>query len=113
MSKLTDEDAEAVRSWLNRHEFQHVSSVGGDGTRFGDRQDVWERAGTLIRVTRDRGQWWYDMSRAGTDSWLDVDTVVGAMGYKQAQPAERVAVVASSVDDRVYGALLSAELHSH
>jgi hypothetical protein len=47
-----------------------------------------------------------------TDSWLDVDTV-GATGYKQTQPAERVAVVASSVDDRVYGALLSAGLHSH
>lgn len=112
MSELTDEDAEAVRNWLDRHQFQHVSSVGGDTTGFGDRQDVWERSGTLIRLTRDRSQWWYDVSRSGTDCWLDVDSVVAAMGYKQTVPVERVANVASSIDDRMFGALRTSERHS-
>jgi hypothetical protein len=52
------------------------------------------------------------MSRAGTGYWLDVDTVSGAMGYKLAAPVERVAFIASSIDDRVFGALLTVERHS-
>lgn len=112
MSKLTDEDAKDVRYWLGRHEFEHVSSVGGGTTAFGNCQDVWEQNGTLIRVTRDRGQSWYHISRTGATSWLDVDTVAGAMGYKLTAPVERVAYVATSINDRVFGALIAAEPHS-
>lgn len=112
MSQLTDEDAEDVRHWLSRNAFKHLSSVGGDTTGFGDRHDIWERDGTLIRLTRDRGQWWYDMSRTGIGSWLDVDTVSAAMGYKLTAPVERVADIASSIDDRDFGALLTVERHS-
>lgn len=43
MSELTVDEAEAVRSWLERHQFEHVSTVGGDSAAFGDRQDIWER----------------------------------------------------------------------
>jgi hypothetical protein len=57
MSTLTDDEVEAVRGWLDHHQFEHVSSVRGDSAAFGDRQDVWERDGTVLRVTRDRGQW--------------------------------------------------------
>lgn len=112
MSTLTAEDAEGVRDWLGRNQFEHVSSIGGYTTGFGDRQDIWERNGTLVRVTKDRGQWWYDMSRTGTSAWLDVDTVAGAMGYKLTAPVERLAYIASSIDDRVFEALLAAEQHS-
>jgi hypothetical protein len=109
VAELNDEDAEEVRRWLDRNQFQHISSIGGDSAGFGDRQDVSERDGTLIRLTRDRGQWWYDMSRSNANVWLDVDSVAAAMGYKQTAPVERVDVVASSVDDRVFGALRPAE----
>jgi hypothetical protein len=105
MSELADEEVAAVQSWLDRHQFEHVSSVGGDSEGFGDRQDVWERDRTLLRITRDRGQWWYDLSRSGTNVWLDVDGVAGAMGFKSTAPVERVADVASSIDDRVFVAL--------
>jgi hypothetical protein len=112
VSALTDEDAEAVRSWLERHQFEHVSTVGGDSAPFGDRQDIWERRDTLFRVTRDRGQWWYDLSRSGAEIWLDVDGVAGAMGSKSTEPVERVADVASSIDDRVFEALSSIVRHA-
>jgi hypothetical protein len=108
MSELTDEDAGDVRDWLDRNQFQHVSSLGGDTTAFGDRQDVWERDGTLVRLSHDRGQRWYDMSRSGTNAWLDVDSVAAAMGYKLTTPVERVADVASSIDDRVLATLRTA-----
>src|SRR4051794_16348897 len=108
MAELTDEDAEAVRHWLGSNRFQHISTAGGGSAAFGDRQDAWERDGTLVRLTRDRGQWWYDMSRSGTDDWLDVDAVTAAMGYKQTAPVERVEVVAASIDDRVFGSLCAA-----
>lgn len=112
VSELTVEEAEAVRGWLARHEFEHVSSIGGDSATFSDRQDVWERAGTLLRLTRDRGQWWYDLSRAGSTVWLGVDGVAGALGVKVDAPVERVAAVASSIDDRVFDALRDQVRHS-
>lgn len=62
-------------------------------------------SGTRFRLTRDRGQWWYDISRDGADLWLDVDGVAGAMGSKSTIPVERVADLASSIDDRVFVAL--------
>ena len=112
MAELTDEDAGAVRQWLERNQFRHVSTIGGDCAGFGDRQDVWERAGTLVRLTRDRGQWWYDVSRSATNDWLDVDSVTGALGYKQTAPVERVQVVAGRLDDRVFSALRAAVRHT-
>src|SRR4051794_6725293 len=72
MTELTAEEARALRGWLNTHQFQTVSSIGGDSAPFGDRQEVWERDGTLIHLTRDRGQWWYDLSRRSTNVWLDI-----------------------------------------
>ncbi|WP_310526522.1 hypothetical protein [Nocardioides sp.] len=112
MSDLTDEEAEAVGGWLDRHEFEKVSSRGEDSSPFGDRQDVWERDGTLVRLTRDRGQWWYDLSQDGTDVWLNVDAVAGASGSKATAPIDRVADVTGSIDDRVFSALSASLRHS-
>ena len=112
MSDLTDDEADAVGGWLDRHEFEKVSSRGGDSSPFGDRQDVWERDGTLVRLTRDRGQWWYDVSRHGANVWLDVDSVAGALGSKSTAPVDRVADVTGSIDDRVFGALSASIRHA-
>jgi hypothetical protein len=112
MAELTDEDAEAVRPWRKGHQFDHVSTAGGDTAGFGDRQDVWERNGTLVRLTRERSQWWYDISRTGTDDWLDADEVTAAMRNKRTAPVERVQVVAASINDRVFGALRTTVRHS-
>lgn len=112
MAELTNKDAEAVSRWLDLNKFKHVSSTGEDSAAFGDRQELWERDGTLIRLTRDRGQWFYDVSRREAESWLDVDSVASAMGFKQTAPIERIEVVASAIDDRVFGALSSAVRHA-
>lgn len=111
MADLTDDEAKEVRSWLNRNQFSRLSSVGGDTTAFGDRRDIWERDGVLFRLTRDRGQWWYDLSRASADVWLDVDDVAGALGSKSHAPVGRVAEVAS-IDDRVFPALTASVRHA-
>lgn len=111
MSELTAEEAETVRGWLRRNRFENVSSVGGDSAGFGDRQEVWERDGTLFRLTCDRGQWWCDLSRSGADLWLDVDGVAGASGSTSTALVERVADVAS-VDDRKFSALSTVVRHS-
>lgn len=112
MSELTVEEAGAVRGWLERNQFEHASHVGGDSVAFGDRQDVWERSGTLFRLTCDRGQWWYDLSRSGTGVWLDVDDVAGAMRFKSTVPVERVADIAGYLDDRVFDALHTGMRHA-
>lgn len=112
MSGLTDEEADAVGGWLGRHEFEKVSSIGGDSSPFGDRQDLWERDGTLVRLTRDRGQWWYDLSQGAASVWLDVDAVADALGSKLTAPVDRVADVVGSIDGRVFGALSASIRHS-
>jgi hypothetical protein len=112
VSELSEVEVEAIRKWLVRNQFDHVSGVGGDSAPFGDSQDVWERDGTLLRLARDRGQWWYDLSRSGTAVWLDVDAVAAASGCKSVVPVERVADVVGWVDDRVFAALATAVRHS-
>lgn len=104
MSKLTEGEASAVREWLGRNQFENVERTGGDSAPFGDQREVWERDGTLFRLTRDRGQWWYDLSRRGAGHWLDVDSVAGAVQSKSQAPVERVADVAS-IDDRLFSAI--------
>lgn len=105
MGKLSTEDAAAIRAWLGRNQFQQVSSIGGDTAPFGDRQEVWQRDGSLIRLTSDRGEWFYDFSRHGAGFWLDIDEVVSAMRWKQHDPIERVELVASAIDDRLLASL--------
>jgi hypothetical protein len=102
MGPLTDDEARAVGSWLDRHQFEKASSIEEGTARFGDTQVVWERDGTLVRLTRDRGQWWCDLSRRSAAAWLDIDAVAGAMGSKSSPPVDRVADVAESIDDRVF-----------
>jgi hypothetical protein len=91
---------------------QTLSHVGGDSGAFGDRQEVWERSGTLFRLSRDRGQWWCYISRSGTGVWLDADAVAGAMGLKTTAPIERVADIAGHIDDRVFAALRPSMRHA-
>jgi hypothetical protein len=91
VSELTVAAAGDVRSWLDRNQFERISTVGGGAAGFGDRQEVWERDGTLFRLPRDRGQWWYDLSRSGSRMWFDVDDAAAALGSKSTDPVERVA----------------------
>lgn len=104
VSELTEDEAANVRDWLGRNQFENVESTGGDSAPSGDRQEVWERDGTLIRLAWDRGQWWYDVSRNGAGHWLDVDGVAAELGWKSTAPAERVAHVAR-IDDRKFSAV--------
>lgn len=112
MSGLGDEEAEAVRGWLAHNNFVHVSKDRSDPPLF-DRQDVWERDGTLVRLSRDRsGQWRYDLSRNDAGPWLDVDRIAAALGCDAPVPVERLAEVAASMNDRVFGALSNTLRHS-
>jgi hypothetical protein len=105
MTEITADEAVAGRAWLGRNQFDLVSTRGGKDAAFGDQQEVWVRDGTLIRLTRDRGQWWADVSRQDTDVWLDAFEVGGALGEKSQLFEHRLAT-AAIVDDRVFGALV-------
>ena len=80
MAKLSDDEAAGVRELISREQFVVESArVSGD---FGEEQQVWERGGALVRLTRDRGQWWCELSRRGWSDWFDVDLVAGALGVE-------------------------------
>jgi hypothetical protein len=112
MFGVSDEEAEGVRKWLDQHLFDHVLSRGGDSAGFGDSQDVWVGDGTLVRLTRDRGQWSCDLSRSGSDVWLDVDRIAAAMGLDSTVPVQRVAELVGSMNDRVFRVLSATLPHS-
>jgi hypothetical protein len=111
MRGLTDEEADALRNWLGS-EFEKVSkgeseSAGSDGG-----QEVWERGGTLVRLTRDHGRWSCDLSRTGKNVWLGIDRIAAAMGYEASVPVVRVAEVVGSMNDRVFDTLRASLPHS-
>ena len=109
--RLTDDDAEAVRKWLEGHQFEHVVSNRGDSSSSGVSLDAWEREGTLVRLRRDRGQWSCDLSRGGS-VWLDLDRIARALGTEPVLPVERVSELATSMNDRMFGALSNTLPHT-
>ncbi len=113
MTELTTDEAEAVVDWLDSHQFKKVSSVGGHLAPFGDSQEVWNRDGTLVRLTRDRGQWWCDLSRSNAKAWLEMDTIAGVMGFESSTPIDRLSELTSLIDDRVFSALRASVQHPH
>jgi hypothetical protein len=95
-----------VRAFVTREQFTVELTTLSEN--FGDEQHVWEQGGALVRLTRDRGQWWCELSRRGWNDWFDVDLVATAFGSKSYWPAERVAeVIHSFADDRMLEPLRS------
>jgi hypothetical protein len=97
MAQLSDEDAAAVRAVVEREQFEldRVTTIGG----FGDEQRVWERDGALVRLTRDRGQWWCELSHRGWTEWFDIDLVAGALGSKSDGVVDRLRDVVGTFTD--------------
>jgi hypothetical protein len=103
---LNDTEARQVRELVVRGEFAVGSARVSEG--FGDEQQVWERDGALVRLTRDRGQWWCDLSHRGWSDWFDVDLAAAALGSKSYGPADRIAdVIDKFTDNRLLEPLLA------
>jgi len=97
---LSDEEAAEVQAFVDREQFtlEFVTTVG----EFGDEQRIWARDGALVRLSRDRGQWWCELSHRGWPDWFDIDVVAGALGSKSYEPADRVSdVIDKFTDDRL------------
>jgi hypothetical protein len=102
--ELSEVEAMQVRELVAREQF--VREEARASSSFGDQLDVWERDGALVRLTRDRGQWWCDLSRRGWSDWFDVDLVAEAFGSKSQSPADRIGdVIGKFADDRLLEAL--------
>lgn len=100
VAELSGDEVAGVRELITREQFV-IESARASGD-FGDEQQVWERGGALVRLTRDRGQWWCELSRRGWRDWFDVDLVAGAFGSRSDGPAERIAdVIDKFADDRM------------
>src|SRR3954462_12842279 len=100
MANLSDEDAARVRAFVEREQFdlEFLTTLGG----FGDEQRVWDRDGALVRLTRDRGQWWCDLSHRGWPDWFDIDLVAGALGSKTNDVVDRLrGVLGAFIDGRL------------
>jgi hypothetical protein len=97
MARLSDEDAAAVRVFVEREQFELdcVTTAGG----FGDEQRVWDRDGALVRLTRDRGQWWCELSHRGWPVWFDIDLVAAALDSKSNDCVDRLGEVVGKFTD--------------
>jgi len=103
---LTDREAEAVASWLRSEQFSTVSRLASP-QHFGNEQTVWSRGQALVRLTRDRGQWWCDLSLSGWTEWFDVDVVAGFFESKE-QGADRRVHLVDELSDRLLDPLRAA-----
>ena len=106
MGVLTDKEAEAVASWLRSEQFSPVSRLVSSED-FGNEQTFWFRGQALVRLTRDRGQWWCDLSSAGWTEWFDVDVVAGFFESKE-QGADRRVPLVDDLSDRLLDPLRAA-----
>ena len=97
MASLSEGDAARVRAFVEREQFdlEFLTTIGG----FGDEQRVWDREGALVRLTRDRGQWWCDLSHRGSPDWFDIDLVAAALGSKSNDVVDRVGGVIGAFTD--------------
>lgn len=104
VAELNDDEAREVRRFVEREHFLVDSTITIGG--FGDEQRVWERDGALVRLTKDRGQWWCELSHRGCTDWFDLDLVAVAFGSKSYGPAERLGdVINNFTNDRLQGPL--------
>jgi hypothetical protein len=112
MTDIGADEAAQILLWLPQNQFERLSHVGGAHAGICDEQSTWARGPARVRVTRDRGQWWCDVSWEGFTTWLDVHDVAGAMQSKAYGSADRLAWVTSSLRSQTFGALAGFVRHA-
>ena len=106
MAEVSEDEVNAVIQWLRTHHFEQSATRAGDG--FGDRLEVWAKGRDLVRLVRDRGQWFVDVGRDGWDDWFDVDLVNYVVDTKEDTVVGRLAAVAAARLDHLLPALTEA-----
>lgn len=99
MGVLTEAEAGLVTSRLSSEGFSHANRKT-DPDHFGDEQTTLSRGQALVRLTRDRGQWWCDLSLAGWADWFDVDAVAAFFESKE-QAVDRRVLLVDQLTDRL------------
>ncbi|MDX6254485.1 MAG: hypothetical protein QOJ11_819 [Frankiales bacterium] len=74
---LSETDAASIREAVKRDRFAVASTTSSP--RFGDVQTIWRSSRLLVRLTRDRGQWFADVRHDDWDDWFDIDDVAAAV----------------------------------
>ena len=73
-----------MRDAVRSEQFTPVSRLASPEDSGNEQTEtVWSRGQALVRLTRDRGQWWCDLSLAGWTEWFDVDVVAGFFQSKE------------------------------
>lgn len=97
MAELTEAEAAQVRDWVQRRGFHLTSDLGSQS--FGDEERIWERNNARVRLTRDRGQWWCELSYRGCPEWFDLDLAARALGSKFPDVEGRIGDVIDKFSD--------------
>ena len=92
MGMLSASDADTVVTRLGREGFSRVS-FREDPDHFDDQQATWSDGDARVRLTRDRGEWWCDLSYGAWSDWFDLDLVAGFLESKEQAPEDRVILV--------------------
>jgi hypothetical protein len=106
MGELSEAEGHTIAEWLSANEFT-VADQSRDAP-FGDQHDDWVRLGLMVRIVRDRGQWFAELSRQGWGTWFDIDLVAIVLGDRSVDALSRVIVAAGALtDDHLLPALTS------
>lgn len=91
--------------WLHVQSFKTVRDTSSPAN-FGDRYLRLARDDTGVRLVRDRGQWFIDLSaRAWGGGWFDVPLVMAALQHEDARNAPDLAQQAAFVREHLDGPL--------
>lgn len=106
MSELSPTEVESVIEWLDHAGYARRNQQ--DGLGFGDHLEEWERGRQLVRLVRDRGQWFLDVGQSGWTDWFDIDLTAFVIGSRADSVVDRMAAAAEANLEHLLPALQEA-----
>lgn len=90
---LSKAEVVEAESWLRTQQFERTRQLEGAG--FGDRLEEWSDGSFLVRLVRDRSQWFVEVSRSGWTDCFELDLIAWAIDTKETSITGRLSAISS------------------
>jgi hypothetical protein len=94
-------DVRATLEWLDQAGFTITDSRGGEHEGFGNVFLQFQRTDVGVRVTRDRGQWFFDISPPGRPDYLGLHVLLTAKEDGEPDPGPRNAALSQPLAEQL------------
>jgi len=100
------EEVEVIDAWLASNRFVVIETR--ESASVGFRLQQWQSGDSLVRITRNGGRWFVEVSRSDWDEWFEIDLVNYVCDFRQNSALGRTKAAAHADIDHLLPALRSA-----